>query len=70
MMTEREFLHELASPLAAAICCVDSLLADVKEQAASNAETVEELSEIFASLAKLKDLMTSRRAELHKRDAK
>ena len=70
MITEREFLHEIASPLAASICCIDLLLAEIKEGGeVGKDELILELQEAFASLAKLKELMAKRREELHRKDA-
>jgi len=70
MITEREFLHEMASPLAAAICGLDSLLADLKERNDGGGIMTEDVGDAFSCLLKLKELMEKRRNEIHRKEGK
>lgn len=70
MITERDFLHEMASPLAAAICGLDSLLADLKERTDGGSEITEDVGDAFSCLLKLKELMEKRRSEIRQMEAK
>lgn len=64
---EREFLHNLASPLSTALFLVDALLDSVQKRATGDPGELEQVIKIYKSLDKIKNLLKDRREELIKR---
>ncbi|MGE3974106.1 MAG: hypothetical protein AB7F59_06225 [Bdellovibrionales bacterium] len=64
---ERQFLHDMATPLGTAMLLTDSYIEDVKARPNVISEEVNQLTEIYAALEKLNKLLMMRREVLIKR---
>lgn len=64
---EREFLHELASPLGTAIFVIDAVIDTVQSRPGVDPDELIQLAEIFQALEKMKKLLQGRREVLVKR---
>jgi hypothetical protein len=61
---EREFLHDIASPIGTAILLGDSLLEDFQNRSTTDPDDLTRLVGIFQSLEKIQGLLEERRATL------
>lgn len=64
---EREFLHNLASPLSTAIFLVDAALDNIQSRPEANADDVMQLVDAYQALERVKMLLQERREILIKR---
>jgi len=64
---EREFLHDLATPLGTAMFLTDSTLEDFQARPDAEPDDIMRLGEIFQALEQIKMLMSERREILVKR---
>ena len=58
---EREFLHDLASPLGTAMLLADSLLEDLQERTSIDPDDVMRMVDIHQALERLSKLLKNRR---------
>jgi hypothetical protein len=64
---EREFLHDLASPLGTALYIADAILDSQGERGEEGLPEFEELKQLFCALQKMKTKMAERRETLIRR---
>ncbi len=64
---ERKFLHELSTPLGAALLFMDSVLEDIQNRSSTDPDDLMRLTEINKALNKINTLLTERRETLIKR---
>lgn len=64
---EREFLHDLASPIGTAIFLVDAALDNMQSRADANSDDVMQLVDAYQALEKVKKILQERREILVKR---
>ena len=64
---EREFLHDIATPLGTAMLLADSLLEEIQERKEADPDDVMRLGEIYKALNHLQELLVGRREILIKR---
>lgn len=61
---EREFLHDLSTPIGTALLLTDSLLDDVQNRANVDPDDLMRLSEIYNALEKITNSLKNRREVL------
>ena len=61
---ERKFIHEIASPLGAALLELDGVLMELKAAPEQNKQTILYLERVFKALQKTSALLTERRGIL------
>lgn len=61
---EREFLHDMATPLGTAMLLTDSILEDFQGRDGNDPDDLMRLKEIFQSLEKLNVMLSKRREVL------
>lgn len=61
---EKDFIHDLSTPLGTAILVLDSLLEGMKENPSIELQDVERLKTVYSMLDRLKNLVHSRRETL------
>lgn len=61
---ERMFLHDLTSPIAAAMLAMDSLLDNLQSRPGTNTEDLEQARAAFDSLEKIRKMLHERRSLL------
>ena len=64
---ERKFIHEIASPIGAALLELDGVLLELKAVPESNPQTILYLERVFKALQKTSSLLKERRAVLIER---
>jgi hypothetical protein len=64
MNNERVFLHDIASPLGAAMFIMDSVIDDLKDRPIPDEEAIQQLVQVQQALEKLKLILQNRKQTL------